>query len=678
MIEELERIREEIRYHEKRYYHDHDPIISDAEYDQLFRKLLDLEEAHPELVTPDSPTQRVQGAPVDQFEQVVHERPMLSLGNAFDAEELREFDARVRRKLAAEEVELDIVPYVVELKIDGLAVSLKYEQGKLVQGATRGDGRRGDNILHNLRTIRQIPLKLNKPQTFEVRGEIYMGFEDFRAMNENQLSKGEKVFANPRNAAAGSLRQKDPRITAERPLKIFLYSLEDPGPEVTSHYQALQVIEEAGLPVNPHRFLCEGVEQAIEKCLDWHEKRHELDYEIDGMVLKVDEYRLQRLLGAVSRSPRWAIAYKLPSTQVVTRLLDILVSVGRTGAVTPVAELEPQLIDGSTVSRATLHNQDEIERKDLRIGDFVWVHKAGAVIPEVVGSIPERRDGSERVFEMPNQCPICETELTREEGEAVTRCPNFQCRAQVEGWIRHFCSRNALDIEGFGEVLVGQLVESEMIADPADLFFLTKEQLLGLERIGSKSADNLLANLEKARSQPLSRLLMAMGIRHVGRHVAEVLATEFGSLERLREADLDRLAATHEIGPETAQRVVSFFADSNLQPFLEKLERAGLNPKSEGSDEPQSQFLSGKTVVLTGTLTTMTRDQAKSRIKGAGGRVTSSVSSKTSYLVVGADPGSKLQKAEKLGVEILDEAGLAALLEGLGGADSGEDSADKT
>lgn len=659
---ELEQLREEIREHERRYYHDNAPIISDAEYDQLFRRLLDLEEANPQLVSADSPTQRVQGAPVDSFEQVVHQKPMLSLGNAFDADELREFDARVRRKLATEGAEVETVTYVVELKIDGLAVSLRFQDGVFVQGASRGDGRRGDDITHNLRTIRQIPLKLEQELEFEVRGEVYMSFPDFQKLNEDQLARGEKVFANPRNFAAGSIRQKDPRITAERPLKIFLYSLEDPVEGVDTHAGALDWIEKVGLPTNPHRFLCHGIEEAVEKCLEWHERRHELDYEIDGMVVKVNEYRYQQLLGAVSRSPRWAIAYKLPSTQVVTRLNDILVSVGRTGAVTPVADLEPKLIDGSTVSRATLHNPDEIARKDLRIGDYVWVQKAGAVIPEVVASIPERRDGSERVFEMPLECPVCATGLVREEGEAVTRCPNFQCRAQLEGWIKYFCSRNAMDIEGFGEVLVSQLVESELVSDPADLFTLTEEQLVNLERIGAKSAQNLLQNLETARGRPLSRLLVALGIRHVGRHVAEVLAEEFGSLRALREAGLERLAETHEIGPETAQRVVDFFADPNHQAFLEKLEAAGLNFAQQTSSEPRSEELAGKTFVLTGTLTTMTRDQAKARIKSAGGRVTSSVSSKTGYLVVGADPGSKLAKAEKLGVEILDEEAFALLL----------------
>ncbi|MGE0489901.1 MAG: NAD-dependent DNA ligase LigA [Vulcanimicrobiota bacterium] len=666
VLEEIHELREQIRYHEHRYYILDDPEISDLEYDKLFRRLTELEEQHPEAVTPDSPTQRVQGSPVESFDTVEHARPMLSLGNAFDADELREFDARVRRKLEADEVGIEGLSYVAELKIDGLAVSLLYRQGILVQAATRGDGRRGDDITHNARTIRQIPLNIETDlDEVEVRGEIYIGWQDFRAMNEENAATDDKVFANPRNAAAGSIRQKDPRITARRPLKIFLYGLEVEHPEVRAHSQALAMIEKMGLPVNPHRAVCADMEEVIAFCQLWHDQRHDLDYEIDGVVVKVDPLDYQRVLGTVSRSPRWAIAYKLPSTQVTTRLEDIIVSVGRTGALTPVAVLEPQLIDGSTVSRATLHNEDEIKRKDLRIGDMVWVHKAGAVIPEVVAPVESKRTGQEREFQMPTSCPVCQTEVVREEGEAVVRCPNLRCPAQVEAWIRYFCSRHAMDIEGFGDSLVAQLVESGLVGDPADLFRLGLEQLLSLERIGEKSANNLLERLEEAKTRPLARLLVALGIRHVGRHVAEVLAQEFGSLEGLAQADLERLATTHEIGPEIAQRVHDFFREPVNQELIERLLAAGVRPAAPARVEAGPRPLDGKTFVLTGTLEGMTRDEAKDRIRAAGGRVTSSVSKKTDYVVAGAEAGSKLQKAEQLGVTVLDEAGLLQLLQGV-------------
>ncbi len=669
VVEELRTLRRQIRYHEYRYYTLNDPEISDLDYDRLFRRLQELEDQFPELVDADSPSQRVQGAPIDEFETVVHSRPMLSLGNAFDEEELREFDARVRRRLESEDVTLgedEPIDYVVELKIDGLAVSLLYQQGRLVRAATRGDGRQGDDITHNARTIHQIPLTIHsQDHEIEVRGEIYIGWEDFRRMNEENARIGEKVFANPRNAAAGSIRQKDPAVTARRPLKIFLYSLEQAPELVESHYDALKKTEQFGLPVNPHYHQCAGIEEVIEFCLAWHERRHQLDYEIDGIVVKVNRLAYQRLLGTVSRSPRWATAYKLPSTQVATTLLDIEVSVGRTGALTPVAILEPQLIDGSQVSRATLHNEDEIKRKGILIGDTVWVHKAGAVIPEVVAPVESKRSGQERQFSMPTHCPVCLTEVVREEGEAVTRCPNRRCPAQVEAWIRYFCSRNALDIEGFGEALVAQLVSGGMVKDPADLFQLTLEDLLRLERIGEKSATKLLERLEEARSRPLSRLLVALGIRHVGRHVAEVLATEFQTLEAVAQADLERLSNVHEIGPEIAQKVHEFFRDDFHQEFVARLREGGVKPPQpqrsenlEGGPKP----LEGQTFVLTGSLEKMTRGEAKERIRLAGGRVTSSVSKKTSYLVVGADPGSKLQKAEKLEVTVLDEAALLSLL----------------
>ena len=745
-MQRMEELSEELREHNRRYYNEANPTISDAEYDKLFRELQALEAQYPELRAEDSPTQRVGAPPVDGFEVVEHLRPMLSLANAFDEAELREWDERVRRRLEEQDVadlDLDNIRYVTELKFDGLAVSLLYENGILVRGATRGDGQRGDDITANLKTIRQIPLRLNDSQAdCEVRGEVYMAWPDFREMNDraernqslselfrerrealaegreptcettgerpewlqrllepqaeflvpHDLSRQErsdaiqklgklerahrdKVFANPRNAAAGSLRQKDSQETAKRPLSFFAYSLEgETAKRCATHSAALEKIRAWGFPVDSHYKVAHGIKEVIEICKSWHERRAELDFEVDGVVVKVDDLRLQELLGAVSRSPRWAVAYKLPSSQVKTTLEDIIVQVGRTGSLTPVAVLTEVLVDGSKVSRATLHNEDEIRRKDLKIGDQVWLHKAGAVIPQVLGSIKEDRDGSEREFSMPTHCPECATEIVRPEGEAVSRCPNSRCPAQLEGWIKYFASRQALDIEGLGDKMVSKLIERGLVKDPADLYDLTVEtiqdELVFVDKRGresrmKESAVQLIEEIEKSKSRPFERVLVALSIRHVGQRVAEILAHAFGTIDKLRNAGLEEIAAVHEIGPEIAQRVVDFFKEEQNNTMVDRLIKAGLTmqvAESDGESQESSNALEGLTFVLTGTLQTMKRDDAKALLRRHGAKVTGSVSKKTDYLLAGADAGSKLQKAQDLGVQILTEDGLEPLI----------------
>lgn len=740
IVEEAAQLRAALQQANRRYYIDAAPTISDAEYDEMFHRLRRLEEQYPQLVTPDSPTQRVgyvndDGTPWEGHAVVEHNRPMLSLGNAFSEQDLREFDERVRRRLR----ELDLpdfdpdgVGYVTELKFDGLAVSLRYEDGLFVLGATRGDGQRGDDITANLKTVKQVPLRLSDPTASgEVRGEVYMDWDDFREKNSEAVDNlatieamraeiaslkesktdaeakavNEKVrqlqhsikemrshkivaprangFSNPRNCSAGVLRNKNSSETAKWPLKFFAYSLDGPmAAGCETHSQTLVKLKEHGFPVDSHWRACADIEQVIEVCHSWHDKRSELPFEVDGVVVKVDSLRWQELLGQVSRSPRWAIAYKLPSTEVRTRLLDISVQVGRTGALTPVAEMEPRFVDGSEVSRATLHNEDEIRRKDLRIGDWVWLHKAGAVIPEVLGSIPEERTGEEREFVMPSRCPVCDTPVVRPEGEAVTRCPNRRCSAQVEASIRYFCSRNAMDIEGFGEKIVAKLVGEGIVSDAADLFSLTAERITeelvfvdkrGQEsRLRERGSQLLMEQLEKAKSRPFSKVLVALGIRHVGRRVGEILAEAFGSMDRLRQASVEEISSVHEIGPEIGKRVHEFFADPDNARMVDKLSAAGLQMKNEsGESAAGSQALKGKTFVLTGTLPTMTRDEASALLRKHGAKVTGSVSKKTSYLLAGADAGSKLTKAQELGVPILGEEDLERVIaEGLAALDS--------
>lgn len=672
VLQEINSLRREIRRHDHRYHVLDSPEISDAEYDALFLRLQALEEAHPELVTPDSPTRRVGGSPIDEFRAVVHPLPMLSLGNAFTAGELRDFDVRVRRRLAGlsatfKEDLSERVDYLAELKIDGLAVRLVYRQGHLVLAATRGDGIRGDDITHNAVTIRSIPLVLegpDLPEELEVRGEVYMSWSDFRRMNEEQAGSNEKLFANPRNAAAGSLRQKDPTVTARRPLRFLAYGLEIGNPGLERHSQALDFLQRLGFPVSPYRQLFSGIEPVLAFCQTWHTRRHDLDFEIDGVVLKVDRYDLQRELGTISRSPRWAIAYKLPSTQVTTRVEAIEISVGRTGTLTPVALLEKKMVDGSMVSRATLHNEDEVRRKDIRVGDTVFLHKAGAVIPEVLAVVPELRPAGTRPFEMPTRCPVCLGAVVRDAEQAATRCVNPSCPAQLEGWLRHYCSRKAMDVEGFGETLLRQLVARGLVRDPADLYRLTLEDLLDLERMGPTLAEKLLRNLQASKTRPLHRLLVGLGIRHVGEHVAQVLTSRYSSLHELASASQEELGTLHEIGPEIGASVAGYFADPENLRLVERLRQAGVQTtldlrESKGERLPH---LEGKTFVLTGTLSGMTREEASARLREAGALVTSSVSKKTSFLVAGSKAGSNLLKAQGLGIPVLGEAELEALL----------------
>lgn len=650
--EELKKL---LHYHNYRYYALDAPTISDEEYDRLLRELQSLEEEHPELLTPDSPTQRVGAGPVESFKTVEHSVPMLSLANAFTPEELRQFDERVRKIVPEEQVE-----YAVELKFDGLAVSLAYENGIFVRGATRGDGFRGEDITGNLRTVRNLPLDLKAlggkeiPEILEVRGEVFINWKDFDRLNEERGRAGEALFRNPRNASAGSLRQLDSRITAKRKLRLFIYGCDSPLPGIKTHLEALAFLEKIGFPVHGESCLCHGIEDVIAYCLKWHEKRHTLPFEIDGIVVKVNRYNWQQELGAVSRSPRWAIAYKLPSSQVTSRILEIEVSVGRTGTLTPVAILEPVLVDGSVVSRATLHNEDEIRRKDIRTGDAVLIHKAGQVIPEVLSVISEERTGREIPFVMPERCPSCGSRVFRLPGEAASRCIGASCPAQLREHIRHFVSRKAMNIDGVGEALVAQLVEKGLVRDVADLYRLTAEELLPLERMGRKLAEKLHRNIEASRQNTLPRLLFGLGIRHVGEHIAEVLARRFLSLPALASAAGEELLSVPEIGPEIAASLTAWFKEEKNLKILERLKEAGISPQEKEKDQAPGS-LSGKQFVLTGTLASMTREEAESLILRAGGRATGSVSRKTDYVVAGADPGSKLAKAGQLGVRILTE-----------------------
>lgn len=636
------------------YYVLDNPTVPDAEYDRLYRELVQLEEKHPELISPDSPTQRVGGQVLDMFKKVQHESPMLSLGNAFSPADLRDFDRRVRQAVG------DHVSYVCELKIDGLAISLKYENGLFVQGATRGDGETGEDITANLKTIRSIPLKLKEPVTLEVRGEAYMPKSSFEKLNQEKEENGEEPFANPRNAAAGSLRQLDPRIAASRQLDIFLYALanvENIG--VESHSESLDWLEQLGFKTNKERKKCAGIEEVISFIDGWVEKRPHLPYEIDGIVVKVDSLAQQEELGTTAKSPRWAIAYKFPAEEVVTTLLDIELNVGRTGVVTPTAVLTPVKVAGTTVQRASLHNEDLIREKDIRIGDQVVIKKAGDIIPEVVNVVLERRTGEEQEFRMPEHCPECESELVRLEGEVALRCINPKCPAQIREGLIHFVSRTAMNIDGLGEKVVSQLFAEKLIEDVADLYKLTREQLLALERMGEKSVSNLLAAIEASKSNSLERLIFGIGIRHVGAKAAKTLAMEFEHMDRLAAATREELTAINEIGEKMADSIVTFFEQEEARELIQELKDVGVNMSYTGSrPAPVSQsdsYFAGKTIVLTGKLSILTRNEAKEKIEALGGNVTGSVSKKTDLVIAGEDAGSKLKKAEELGITVWNE-----------------------
>lgn len=654
----VEELRREIRKHDYHYYVLDSPLITDQEYDSLMRELVELERRYPELVTPDSPTQRVGGAPLKQFRSVRHSIPLLSLGNAFDAGELRDFDRRVRQ-LAGEAVD-----YVVEPKIDGLTVVLTYENGSFVLGATRGDGLTGEDITENLRTVRLLPLRLSgAPRRLVVRGEAFMPKKAFARLNEERDNRGEPPFANPRNAAAGSLRQLDPKVTAGRILGFYAYQIiECEGREIATQWEALSFLKEVGFSVQEQNKHCRDIEEVIAYCNSWIEKRHALNYEIDGMVIKVNSLRLQKALGNTAKSPRWAIAFKFPAEQAVTQVKDIIVRVGRTGVLTPTAVLRPVAVAGVIVSRATLHNEDMIREKDVRIGDHVVIQRAGDVIPEVVRVLPERRTGAERVFRMPDRCPVCGGRVLRPEGEVAARCTGIACPAQLKELVLHFVSREGMDVEGIGPALVAQLVDKGLIRDPADLYFLRKEDLVNLERMGDKSADNLLRALEKSKKRGLAPLLFALGIRYVGTRAAEILAERFGSLDALAAAGEEELTAIPEIGPKIAASVATFFKQEQTGRVIAKLKEAGVLMERQELPETNDLPLSGKTFVITGTLPSLTRKEAEDLIKKYGGRVSSSVSKRTDYLVAGEEPGQKYDKARELGIPIIDEAALLRML----------------
>ena len=657
-------LKDEINEHNYRYYVLDEPAIPDSEYDRLLRELESLEAAHPDLITVDSPTQRVGSEPSSAFATVIHEMPMLSLANAFNDGEVEAFDRRVRERLEIKEV-----CYVAEPKLDGLAISMIYENGRLVRAATRGDGTRGEDVTSNVRTIASVPLHLrgkDYPSILEVRGEVYINKEGFRRLNQRQENAGQKTFANPRNAAAGSLRQLDPKITATRPLSIYCYSVgKVEGYDLPDHhYDILQCMKIWGMPVSPDIQLVKGVQGCLNYYHHIEQKRPNLPYEIDGVVYKVNDRGQQEKLGFVSRAPRWAIAHKYAPDEEITTIQDIEVQVGRTGALTPVARLEPVFVGGVTITNATLHNQDEIERKDIRIGDTVIVRRAGEVIPEVVRVIPERRPDDARQFQMPKHCPVCGSDVIRPQGEAVARCTGgLFCAAQQIRAILHFASRRAMDIEGLGEKLVEQLVNDQLVNHVADLYHLTKDQLMTLERMGKKSAENLLQALEKSKSITLERFIYALGIREAGEATARSLARHFRTIEALERADHEALQQVPDIGPVVAANIVTFFRQAHNQEVIKKLLDAGVNWPVNSDDEPQSSTLEGKTFVITGTLASMSRQEARDKLQALGAKVTGSVSKKTDYVVVGADPGSKADKANELQIPVLDEKALFALLE---------------
>jgi DNA ligase (NAD+) len=666
--DKLESLKQQIRHHNYRYHVLDDPEVPDAEYDRMVRQLQAIESENPELITEDSPTQRVGDAPISAFGTVQHQVPMLSLDNAFAADELREFHRRVTDRLELEEG-ADQLCYAAEPKLDGAAVSLLYENGQLVRGATRGDGTTGEDITHNVRTIDAVPLRLigkDYPPTLEVRGEVFMPKAGFDAYNKKAEQAGEKTFVNPRNAAAGSLRQLDPKLTAERPLDMYVYSVGriDGGELPETHSEVIERLQGWGLKTCPESAVVEGVEG----CLAYYEalgaKRDSLPYEIDGVVYKVDNLLQQRELGFVSRAPRWAIAHKFPAQEELTTVEGVEFQVGRTGAVTPVARLKPVFVGGVTVSNATLHNIDELHRKDVRVGDTVTIRRAGDVIPEVVGVIASRRPKGTKAVQLPKNCPVCGSAVTREGDEAVARCSGgLYCSAQRAEALKHFVSRKAMDIEGLGSKIIEQLVAIDRIKTPADIFQLTKDELAEMERMGEKSAENLVNSIEENRSTTLERFLYALGIREVGEATASALASYFGTLDAIVTATEDELVEVPDVGPIVASRIRSFFDETHNRDVIKALRDSGVHwRESAPQRSPSKGGLSGKTFVLTGTLPSMTRDEAKQKIQACGGKVSGSVSKKTSYLVYGDKAGSKLAKAQELGVETIDEAGLTVLL----------------
>jgi len=665
-LKRIEELRDLINHHNRCYYQLDDPEVSDSEYDGLMRELSELEDRFADRIDlTASPTQRVGAAPLEKFETIPHLSPMLSLANAFSEEEIVAFDERIGRLLDTQ----GNVSYVVEPKLDGIGVNLVYEEGILRSGSTRGDGIVGEDITQNLKTIRAIPLNMRStdappiPALIEVRGEVYIGTDAFKYLNLQRMAEGDNPFANPRNAAAGSLRQLDSRITAKRPLAIFCYAMgfADPDPSgFGTHWDLLQALARWGFPVNPYIRKAEDIQKCIVYYREMTARREELPYEIDGTVIKVDSTNIRDLLGAVSRSPRWAIACKFAATQATTIIEDIVIQVGRTGVLTPVAQMKPVRVAGVMVSRATLHNQDEIDKKNIHIGDTVIVQRAGDVIPEIVKTVGSCAENDERPFRIPGTCPVCGSRIVRLEGESAHRCINLDCPAQIRENIIHFVARGGMDIEGLGEKLIAQMLDSEIVRDPADLYDLPAETLSGLERMGAKSADNILASLERSKTPPLDKFIFALGIRHTGEHVSKILARWFGTLDAIMNAGEDELLAVKGIGPEIAGSITTFFREPSNLRTIERLKGAGVTPV-EGS--AVSGNLSGKTFVLTGTLAGLPRNRAKEMIESMGGTVSLSVTKKTAYVVAGASPGSKLDKARQLGIPVLDENAFLEIME---------------
>ena len=653
-------LRAEITRHDALYHVDARPVISDRADDRLQRELADLEAAHPELATPDSPTRRVGGAPTKKFAPAAHEPPMLSLDNTYSAEEVRAWDERCRKLLPGADFR-----YVVELKIDGVAVSLTYERGVLVRGATRGDGARGDDITNNIRTIRSLPLRLagrDLPDRLEVRGEMFLSREAFAAVNRAQEDEGEEPFANPRNSAAGTLKLQDPAAVAARRLDGYIHTLASAdGRAWPSHAAALESFGTLGLPVNPHRLLTRTLDEALAFCARWENQREDLPYDIDGMVLKIDDLEHQRRLGTTAKSPRYAIAFKFPTPQATTRLREITVQVGRTGVLTPVANLEPVPLGGSTIARATMHNEDEVRRLDARAGDTVRIEKGGEVIPKVVEVVTARRPAGTKPFRMPLHCPACGEPAARARDEVAWRCDNPECPAQVKHRITHFCRRGAMAIDHVGEALVDQLVEARLVRTPADLYTLTGPALAALDRMADKSAENVLAAIAASRRRPLAALVFALGIRHVGVRSAELLAGKFATLDLLMKASAADLEAIHEIGPEVAAAIRAFFRQAPVRAMVARLKKAGINMKRLEEEEPVSDAFAGKTFVFTGGLETMTRREAEALVRSMGGAAAGAVSPKTTHVVAGPGAGTKLNRARALGLTILDEAAFRKL-----------------
>jgi DNA ligase (NAD+) len=652
--EELRRL---LHHHNHLYYVEAKPEISDRDFDHLLKELQEIEAAHPDLIVPDSPTQRVGGQPIEGFVTVKHRQPMLSIDNTYNEGELREFDRRVRKLLPSEPV-----AYVVELKIDGVAISLAYEDGQFAVGATRGDGERGDDVTHNLKTIRELPFRLHTdepPALFEARGEVYMTRADLAKLNKDRIARNLEPFANPRNSAAGALKLLDPRIAAQRHLRLFTYALgATEGVKVKTHEQALKLLRDYGFPVNPHIASFDSIDKVMEYCTSWAERRHDLPYETDGMVIKVNDYDQQRRLGATSKAPRWVVAYKFAAEQALTKLHKIEVQVGRTGILTPVAHLEPVQLAGTTVSRASLHNADLIKSKDIRIGDMVLVEKAGEIIPYVIRSEPSARSGQEKVFHFPTKCPICGSPVEREEGGVYYRCTGPSCPAQLKERLRFYAHRNSMDIEGLGTAVIDQLVDAGLVRAMPDLYRLTLDQLFELERMGKKSAQNLLDGIEASKDRGLARVLTGLGIRHVGGHVAELLAGAFGNIDDLMTASLERLAQIEGIGQERAESIHAFFHGSPGRKTIEEFRELGVKLTEDAPPTPADvggNDLTGKTFVVTGTLSRYSRDEIEGLIKALGGKATGSVSKKTDYVVAGENAGSKLDKARELGVRVLTE-----------------------